>query len=142
MSNLNLCQIIGRLGKDPDVRYMPNGDAVANLSVAVSESWKDKTTGERRETTEWFRVVMFRKQAEIAGEHLRKGSLVYLSGKIKTREYEKDGQKRYVTELHADELRFLERKADGEPQAQPARQASAPAAPADDGLGFDQDVPF
>lgn len=152
MSNLNNCQIIGRLGKEPEVRYLPSGNAVANFSVAVSERWKDKQTGEQKEATEWFSVVMFGKQAEVAGQYLKKGALVYLAGKIKTRSWEKDGQKHYKTELHADQMQFLERRDAGgdagddrgfdQEQAArtpPRQQAPAPAAvPAD----FDDDLPW
>lgn len=110
MSNLNLAQIIGRLGKDPEVKYTGGGKAVANFTVAVSESWKEKDSGERKQSTEWFSVVMFGRQAEVAGEFMKKGSLVYLAGKIKTRSWEKDGQKHYKTELHAEQMQFLERR--------------------------------
>lgn len=150
MSNLNNCQIMGRLGQDVKLAYLPSGSAVANFSVAVSESWKDKQTGERKEATEWFSVVMFGRQAEVASEFLKKGSRVYLAGKIKTRSWEKDGQKHYKTELHADAMQFLDKcEAGGDagddngfdqpaPAARPQRQASAPA-PADD---FDSAIPF
>ena len=148
MSNLNLCQVIGRLGKDPEVKYTAGGKAVANFSVAVSESWKDKDTNERKQSTEWFSVCMFGRQAEVAGEFLKKGSLVYLAGKMKTRSWEKDGQKHYKTGLHADQMQFLERRDAGDDNGfdQPAparsapqgRQAPAPAAAGD----FDDDIPF
>lgn len=155
MSNLNLCQIIGRLGRDPEVRYLGSGKAVANMTVAVSEHWKDKDSGERKESTEWFAVVMFGRQAEVAGEFLKKGSLVYLAGKIKTRSWEKDGAKQYKTELHADQMQFLERREAG--ASKPAddqgfdrpHQAPAPApapmqrpAAASPAADFDDDIPF
>lgn len=152
MSNLNNCQIMGRLGKDVELRYMPNGNAVANFSVAVSESWKDKQTGERKESTEWFSVVMFGRNAEVASEFLKKGSRVYLAGKIKTRSWDKDGQKHYKTELHADAMQFLDKREAGgyagddngfyNPATATARadqrKAPAPAAASD----FDDDIQF
>ena len=149
MSNLNLCQIIGRLGKPVEVKYLPSGKAVANFTVAVSEHWKDKDTNERKESTEWFSVVMFGRQAEVAGEFLNKGSLVYLAGKMKTRSWEKDGAKHYKTELHADVMQFLERRdasgGDDRGFDQPAQHRPAPAvAPAGGGGGgFDDSyIPF
>lgn len=97
---VNKVILVGKLGQDPEIRYMNNGGAVANLSVATSESWRDKSTGENKEVTEWHRVVIFGKLAEIAGEYLRKGSQVYLEGQLKTRKWEKDGVERYTTEIH------------------------------------------
>lgn len=99
---VNKVILVGTCGQDPEVRYLPNGNAVTNLSVATSEAWKDKQTGQKVEMTEWHRVVLFGKVAEIAGEYLRKGSQCYIEGKLKTREWEKDGIKRYSTEVHVD----------------------------------------
>lgn len=99
---VNKVILVGTCGQDPEVRYLPNGNAVTNLSVATSEAWKDKQTGQKVEKTEWHRVVLFGKVAEIAGEYLRKGSQCYIEGKLKTREWEKDGIKRYSTEVHVD----------------------------------------
>lgn len=99
---VNKCILIGNLGADPEVRYMPNGNAVANTTLATSDSWKDKQTGEQQERTEWHRVVFFGKLAEIAGQYLRKGSKVYIEGRLQTREWEKDGIKRYTTEVIVD----------------------------------------
>lgn len=149
MSNLNNCQIMGRLGKDPEVNYLPSGKAVANFSVAVSESWKDKDSGERKESTEWFSVCMFGRQAEVAAEFLKKGSRVYLAGKIKTRSWEKDGVKHYKTELHADQMQFLDRREqqgddsgfDAPETGHERQQRKAGAAPAAGGDDFD-DIPF
>lgn len=108
MSSLNKVLLIGNLGADPEMRYMPNGDAVANLRIATAESWKDKATGEKKESTEWHRVVMFRKLAEIAGQYLKKGSQVYIEGKLVTRKWQdKDGQDRYSTEIVSDEMKML-----------------------------------
>jgi single-strand DNA-binding protein len=106
-TSLNKVTLIGTLGRDPEVKYMPSGDALANLSIATSESWKDKASGEKRESTEWHRVTLFRRLAEIAGEHLHKGQQIYIEGSLKTRSWEKDGQKHYVTEIVATELKML-----------------------------------
>lgn len=133
---INKATILGRLGKDPEVRYTQSGTAVCNLSVATSESWRDKQTGEKQERTEWHRVSMFGKLAEIAGEYLAKGSLVYLEGRIQTREYEKDGIKRYATEIVANEMKML----DGKP-AESRREPAKPE-PAPGGDDFDDDIPF
>ena len=99
---VNKVILVGTCGQDPEVRYMPNGNAVTNLSLATSEQWTDKQTGQKVEKTEWHRVSMFGKVAEIAGEYLRKGSQVYIEGKLQTREWEKDGIKRYTTEIVVD----------------------------------------
>lgn len=108
MAGVNKVIIVGRLGNDPEMRTMPNGDAVANISVATSEVWNDKTTGERREVTEWHRIVLFRRNAEVAGQYLRKGSQVYVEGKLKTRKWQdQNGQDRYTTEIQADSLTML-----------------------------------
>ncbi len=99
---VNKVILVGTCGQDPEVRYLPNGNAVSNLSLATSESWNDRQTGQKVEKPEWHRVVLFGKVAEIAGEYLRKGSQCYIEGKLKTREWEKDGIKRYATEVHVD----------------------------------------
>ena len=99
---VNKVILVGTCGQDPEVRYLPNGNAVTNLSLATSEQWTDKQTGQKVEKTEWHRVSMFGKVAEIAGEYLRKGSQVYIEGKLQTREWEKDGIKRYTTEIVVD----------------------------------------
>ena len=145
---LNKVILIGRLGRDPEVRYMPNGEAVCNFSVATSESWKDKN-GQRQESTEWHNVTMYRKLAEIAGQYLTKGSQVYLEGKIQSRKYQgKDGIERTAYDIIANEMKMLGGGNDGQ-QAQsahaetptpPHRQAqAAPAAPVED---IDDDIPF
>ena len=116
---INKVLLIGNLGEDPETRYLPSGEAVTNLRIATNESWKDKQTGERKEKCEWHRVVMFRKLAEIAGEYLRKGSQVYIEGKITTRKWQdKDGNDRYTTEIVADQMQMLGGK--GEPRPKPA----------------------
>lgn len=108
---INKVILVGNLGKDPEIRYMPNGEAVANFSVATSESWKDKQSGEQKEQTEWHRVVAFKKLAEIIGEYVKKGSKIYIEGKLRTRKWQdKDGQDKYMTEIIADEMQMLDGK--------------------------------
>ncbi|QIW16422.1 single-stranded DNA-binding protein [Pasteurellaceae bacterium RH1A] len=109
MAGVNKVIIVGNLGNDPEVRTMQNGEAVANISVATSESWTDKMTGERREITEWHRIVFYRRQAEVAGQYLRKGSKVYVEGRIRTRKWQdQNGQDRYTTEIQGDVLQMLD----------------------------------
>jgi len=108
MASVNLAIIIGNLGKDPEVRYTPAGDAMCNLTIATSESWKDKNSGEKKEIVEWHKVSFFGKQAEICGQYLKKGSQVYIEGSIRTRKWQdKDGQDRYTTEIRGDEMKML-----------------------------------
>jgi single-strand DNA-binding protein len=109
-AGLNKVMIIGRLGRDPEVRYTQGGTAVTNFSVATSDGWTDKATGEKREKTEWHRVVAFRRLAEVCGEYLAKGRQVYVEGRLQTRSWEKDGITRYTTEILADKVQFLESK--------------------------------
>ena len=150
MSSLNQVQLIGRLGQDPEVKYLPNGDAVCNVSLATSEKWKDKTSGERKEKTEWHRIVIFGKLAEVAGEYLRKGTLVFFQGKIETRMWEKEGEKRYATEIRANQMTMLGGKEEGAaprqqaaPQQSQPRNSSAPQAQqAKKQEKFDDDIPF
>ena len=107
MASLNKVLLIGNLGRDPEVRYMTNGEAVANFSIATTESWKGKD-GQKQERTEWHPIVMYRKLAEIAGQYLKKGSAVYIEGKLQTRKWQdKDGKDRYTTEIIADEMKML-----------------------------------
>ncbi|TKB56026.1 single-stranded DNA-binding protein [Ferrimonas aestuarii] len=106
---INKVIIVGNLGQDPEVRYMPNGNAVANFTVATSETWKDKNTGEQKEQTEWHRITMYRRLAEIAGEYLRKGSKVYLEGRLQTRKWQdNNGQDRYTTEILVNDMQMLD----------------------------------
>ena len=113
MSSVNRATLIGRLGKDPEMRYAPNGDAIANITLATSETWKDKS-GEKQEHTEWHRISMFGRLAEIVGEYLKKGSLIYVEGRIQTRKWQdKDGQDRYTTEIIANEMKMLGSKPGG-----------------------------
>ena len=147
---LNKVILIGRLGRDPEVRYMPNGEAVCNFSVATSETWNDRN-GQRVERTEWHNVTMYRKLAEIAGKYLTKGSQVYLEGKIQSRKYQgKDGIERTAYEIIANELKMLgggsdgqqAQSAQGETPTPPRRRApDAPAAPVD-GNDESDDIPF
>lgn len=134
---LNKVILIGRLGRDPETRYMPNGDAVCNFSIATDESWKDKN-GQRQTRTEWHAITMYRKLAEIAAQYLQKGSLVYLEGKIQSRKYTgKDGIERTAFDIIASEMKMLGGKAEGgegqhNPPPQPARQQTAAPVPQDD----------
>ena len=107
MASVNKVIIVGNLGRDPEVRYTPNGSAVCNVSVATTRSWKNKESGDKAEETEWHRVVFYDKLAEIAGEYLKKGSQVYVEGRLQTREWEKDGVKRYTTEIVANQMQML-----------------------------------
>jgi single-strand DNA-binding protein len=150
---VNKVILVGNLGADPDTRYMPSGKAVTNIRVATSESWKDRTTGDMQERTEWHSVVMYDKLGEIAAEYLRKGSQVYIEGKIRTRKWQdKEGKDRYTTEIIADQMQMLGGRGGGsgassEPRSS-SRQAPAeerPAASVDEGGAggeFDDDIPF
>jgi len=115
MSNLNQVQIIGRLGQDPEIRYMPNGKAVANISIATSEKWKDQS-GAQQEKTEWHRVTMYDRLAEIAGEYVSKGSLIFIQGKLQTRKWDKNGVDMYTTEIIAQQMQMLDSKQQGTQQ--------------------------
>jgi single-strand DNA-binding protein len=132
MSGVNKVILIGNLGADPEVRHLQNGASVANFRIATSETYKDKTTGEKREQTEWHNIVAWRGLAEITEKYLRKGSKVYVEGKLRTRKWEKDGIDRYTTEIQADEMTLLDRPAErsegGAPQASEAGRKAAPAA--------------
>jgi len=149
---VNKVILVGNLGKDPEVRHMPNGNAVANITLATSESWKDKTSGEQQEKTEWHRIVMFRRLGEIAGEYLKKGSQVYIEGKLQTRKWQDNsGNDRYTTEIVASEMQMLGGRGGGgsagfssdsaPSQSAPSQSAPAPAAAAAGGE-FDDDIPF
>jgi single-strand DNA-binding protein len=108
MASVNKVIIVGNLGRDPETRYMPNGEAVTNIAVATTESWKDKNTGDKKEMTEWHRITFYRKLAEIAGQYLKKGSSVYVEGRLQTRKWtDKDGVERYTTEIIADTMQML-----------------------------------
>lgn len=127
MASLNKVLIIGNLGRDPETKYMPSGDAMTTIAVATTEKWKDKQTGEKKEATEWHRVTFFGKLAEIAGEYLRKGSQVYIEGSLRTRKYtDKDGVEKYATDIKGDELKMLGSKQGGGDDQQ--RSSQPPAA--------------
>ena len=140
---VNKVVIVGNLGQDPDNRYMPSGAAVTNLRIATNESWKDKQTGEQKDRTEWHSVAMFGRLAEIAAEYLRKGSQVYIEGKLRTRKWQdKDGNDRYTTEIIADEMQMLgsNRASSGAPATSDSPPTSAP--PQSSENDFDDDIPF
>lgn len=155
---VNKVMLIGHLGADPEVRYMPNGGAVANVTIATTESWKDKSSGEQQEKTEWHRVVFFARLAEIVGEYLKKGSQIYIEGRLQTRKWQdKSGVDRYTTEIVANEMQMLGGRggaaggagasASGQAQAAaPAAASATAAAPATAAAGnyddFDDDIPF
>ena len=152
--SVNKVILVGRLGKDPETRYMTNGEAVTNVSLATSENFKDKS-GEKQERTEWHNLVFYRRLAEIAGEYLKKGTQIYVEGRIQTRKWQdKEGKDRYTTEIIVNEMQMLGSKAggssfevmDSQPSSAPARSAPAarPAAPAGKGNfdNFDDDIPF
>jgi len=160
MASVNKVILMGNLGRDPEVRYSPDGAAVCNVSIATTSSWKDKTSGERREETEWHRVVFYNRLAEIAGEYLKKGRPVYVEGRIKTRKWQnKEGVDQYTTEVVADNMQLLGGRDVGDggasggneggssaprPAAR-AQQAARPAAPAAGGANLsdmDDDIPF
>lgn len=158
---INKVILVGNVGLDPDVRYLPNGNAVTTLSVATSESWKDKTTGERQDRTEWHRVVCFNRLGEIAGEYVRKGSKLYVEGSLRTRKWQdQQGQDKYTTEIVASDIQMLDSKGgsggtasyEDMPQAQaapaqyqnaPRQQAQQPTAAMQDAFDqLDDDIPF
>lgn len=151
---INKVILIGNLGNDPEIRYMPSGGAAASLTVATSESWKDKQTGEQQDRTEWHRVVMFNRLAEIAGEYLKKGSKVYIEGSLRTRKWQdKNGQERYTTEIVAAEMQMLDGRGAGssanyeQQPAQGSNQKPAQQNPSQPQLApamdnFDDDIPF
>src|SRR6185312_11154565 len=121
MSSVNKVILVGRLGRDPETRYMPNGEAVTNLAIATSETWKDKQSGEKMESTEWHRVTLYRRLAEVAGQYLSKGSLVYFEGKLQTRKWtDKEGVERYTTEIIADTMQMLGSKPSHEQEKESA----------------------
>ena len=166
MASVNKVILIGNLGKDPEIRYAPSGSAICNIALATSRSWKDKTTGERQEETEWHRVVFFDRMAEVAGEYLKKGKSVYIEGRLKTRKWtDKEGAEKYTTEVMADKMEMLGSREGGgggsggsggsedvgsasapsQRSAPPARSAPASKPAAKSSTGFDDmddDIPF
>ncbi len=160
MASVNKVILVGNLGRDPETRYSPDGGAITNVSIATTDTWKDKATGEKKENTEWHRVVFFNRLGEIAGEYLKKGSSVYVEGRLKTRKWtDKDGVEKYTTEIVADNMQMLGSRGGagggssemgdrGEygnsPPAKPPRAASAAPAskPAGNFDDMDDDIPF
>jgi len=140
-SGINKVILVGNLGKDPDMRYTAGGDAVANLSIATSESWNDNQTGEKKEKTEWHRVVFFRRIAEVCGEYLKKGSSIYIEGSLRTRDWEDDqGNKRYTTEIIGREMQMLGgRRSEDNMDQSPQMNSSSPQP--EEGL-IDDEIPF
>lgn len=159
---INKVILVGNLGKDPETRYFPDGGAVTNVTLATSESWKDKNTGEQQERTEWHKVSFRGRLAEIAGEYLRKGSKVYIEGKLQTRKWQdQQGNDRYTTEIQANEMQMLDGKGgnsgnddynqapqqnqrpqQNQQQARPQQQQQNYSQPAEMSAGFDDDIPF
>jgi len=164
MAAINKVLLIGNLGKDSETRYMPNGEAVTNITIATTETWKDKQSGEKKESTEWHRIVFYRRLAEIAGQYLKKGASVYIEGSLKTRKWQdKEGNDRYTTEIIASEMRMLGSRQGGEscpppgsatppagasaarpasPAVTPVGAASAPAMAGSGFKDFEDDIPF
>jgi single-strand DNA-binding protein len=154
MASVNKVILVGNLGRDPETRYAPSGDAICNVNLATTDTWKDKQTGEKKEATEWHRVVFFGRLAEIAGQYLKKGSQIYVEGSLRTRKWQdKDGQDRYTTEIRGDEMKMLgsrqgmgdapPRESAGTPAAAPAGRPAATPAASSSGFGdMDDDIPF
>jgi single-strand DNA-binding protein len=154
MASVNKVILVGNLGADPETRYMPSGDAITNIRIATTDRWKDKASGEMKEATEWHRIAFFGRLAEIAGQYLKKGSQVYVEGRIRTRKWQdKEGQDRYTTEIVADAMQLLGKREgmgdappreSGEPAAAGAAAGAKPAAkkPATSLADMDDDIPF
>lgn len=143
MASVNKVILVGNLGADPETRYMPNGDAVCNIRIATTESWKDKSSGEKKEMTEWHRVVFYRRLAEIAGQYLKKGTPVYIEGRIRTRKWQnKEGQAQYITEIEATEMQMFGRRESFDQQEQKPlgtqKRNAGGLLPAD----FEDSIPF
>jgi single-strand DNA-binding protein len=152
MASVNKVIVVGNLGADPETRYMPSGDAITNIRVATTDRWKDKSSGEMKEATEWHRIAFFGRLAEIAGQYLKKGSQVYVEGRIRTRKWQdKEGQDRYTTEIVADVMQLLGKREGmgdaapregGEPAAAGAGAKPAAKKPATSLADMDDDIPF
>lgn len=150
---INKVILVGNLGRDPETRYMPSGGAVTNVSIATSKGWKDRDSGEQKERTEWHRIVFFNRLAEIAGEYLKRGSKVYIEGELRTRDWEKDGQKHYTTEVVASEMQMLDSRGEmggggSSSGGSGGSQGGGGSSSAGDDFGpppsddFDDDIPF
>lgn len=147
MASINKVILVGNLGRDPEVRYMPDGQAVCNLSLATTDTWKDKTSGEKKEATEWHRIVFYGRAAEVAGEYLKKGSQVFVEGSIRTRKWQdKEGNDRYTTEIKGDLMQMLGAKPAGSGDRQDTDQRDSRPAPAKKPAGkfddMEDDIPF
>lgn len=147
MSSLNQVNLIGRVGRDAETRTFPSGDSVTNLTIATTEKWKDKSSGENKEATEWHRIVFNGRLAEVAAQYAKKGTLIYVMGQLKTRKYQdQSGVEKYVTEIRADRLQLLSSKSSGDGDStQPQQRAAAPAKPAAQRQANgapDDDIPF
>lgn len=141
MKGVNKVILVGTLGMDPEVKYLDGGKALAKLSLATSETWKDKNTGEKKEETQWHRVILFGSVAEIAEKYLNKGSKIYLEGKLKTRQYEKDGGKRFITEVIGSQIQFIDTKKQGSSYSSQGQANYNPKANNEDSQ-FNDDIPF
>ena len=141
---VNKVILVGNLGRDPEIRYTPSGTAVANFSIATSEKWKDKKSGEMQERTEWHRIVAWGRLGEICGEYLNKGKQVYIEGRMQTRSWEKDGVTRYTTEVVASEMKMLGGRGggDGSHSQQSSSASEYEGPPLPDSGGYDDDIPF
>ena len=151
---VNKVILVGNVGNDPEVRYMPNGNAVANISIATSDSWKDRNTGEQQERTEWHRVVFFNRLAEIVEQYVKKGTKLYVEGRLQTRSYEQDGVKKYSTEIVANEMQMLDSRGATGSNQEFGDQSNPPTSPPQDSVqnseqqasanfdNFDDDIPF
>ena len=145
---INKVILVGNLGRDPETRYMPSGGAVTNVSIATSRSWRDRDSGEQKERTEWHRIVFFNRLAEIASEYLKRGSKVYVEGELRTREWEREGQKHYTTEIVANEMQMLDSRGEGGMGAMGGGGSAPSRSQQSDDFGpppsddFDDDIPF
>jgi len=143
MASINKVIIVGNLGRDPETRHLPSGEAITHVALATSDRWKDKSSGEQREATEWHRVTFFGKLGEIAEQYLRKGSQVYVEGKLRTRKYmDKDGVERSATEIIADQMQMLGGRNEDQPQQAAPSPNSNKKPPARQSSAFDDDIPF
>jgi len=139
---VNKVILVGNVGQDPESRAFANGDSVANITLATSESWKDKSTGQPKEVTEWHRVVFFRKLADIVTQYVKKGSKLYIEGSLKTRSWEQDGVKKYATEIVATEMQMLDGGNSSQNGQESGKFSQAPANNPTAGGSFDDDIPF
>lgn len=146
MASVNKVIIVGNLGRDPETKYLPSGDALTSITVATTDTWKDKATGEKKEQTEWHRISFFGKLAEIAGQYLKKGSQVYIEGSLRTRKYtDKDGVEKYATDIKADTMQMLGSRQGGDSggaSSPPPQRSAGTSKPADEFLIDDDEIPF